>query len=132
MTAGKSLVLCIAVPLALGLSGCAELTADNPLLGKWQAASSLGGDGLLFRKLAFTEERIYAEGPKGRLLRFEVRGYEVAADRIRVRTDFGETFAFERMNGDLICLERPRIRKLEGGTEARESELRDRRCYRRA
>ena len=131
MTAGKSLLLCIAVPLALGLAGCAELTAGNPLLGKWQASSG-GGDSLLFRKLAFTEERIYAEGPKGRLLRFEVRGYDVAADRIRVRTDFGETFAFERMNRDLICLERPRIRKLEKGAEARESEPRDRRCYRRA
>ena len=121
---------CLVLVCTLVLANCAQLADDNPLLGGWQATESSGD--LWYRKLAFSEEHIYAEDLRGRLLRFNVRGYDIAGDRVQVRTNFGETYVFERISRDLICFERFHRQKSEALAIDPRPDVRDRHCYVRA
>ena len=110
-------------------TGCRE-SEDSPLLGRWLLTDG-GGGWVGFRELSFTRARIYADDPQGGMLHFKVRCYSWNAETVRVRTEFGETFAFEQQSPDTICLPRPRARKLQKGATADGTEPLHRRCWQR-
>ena len=107
---------------------CRE-SEDNPLFGRWLLTGD-GGGWVGFRELSFTRARMYADDPQGGMLQFKVHCYRWNAETVRVRTEFGETFAFEQQSPDTICLPPARARKLQKGA-ADGAEPLHRRCWQR-
>ena len=117
------------VAIALGLLGLfAPLEAeanDNPLLGHWVRESSgpwwIGFEWIGFSK-GFVRSDVVAEIPVAR--------YDITDDVARVHTRFGETYVFDLVEPDRICLPTAKIQALAGYRPATEST--DRLCYVRA
>ena len=124
-----SLALLLAV--AVGVTGCGLgiERASNPLYGAWEVRSdglkpgAIGAVG--YRELLFVEDAMYAGN-----LRIPVE-YEMDRDQVEVRGNFGETYVYEILDADLICLPAFRVQALDRGEALSDEALRERICYRR-
>ena len=113
-------LLCLLAPLA-AVDAEAE---SNPLLGRWERETTPGWIG--FRWIEFT-----ADSMRNDLTReIAVERYDITAERVRVRTRLGESYVFELVGPDRICLPEARLWALTGRGDAAGGS--DRLCYARA
>lgn len=110
----------------LGLFTSQEAGAkDNPLLGRWvlerQSPWWIG-----FEWVGFTEDAVRSDV----VAEIPVVRYDITDDVARVHTRFGETYVFDLVDADRICLPAAKIQALTGHRPATEDD--GRLCYVRA
>jgi hypothetical protein len=81
------------------LSAAATAAPDNPLLGQWQAVGKTHPPVIGFRQILFAPEVMLLDGRSVR-----VRGYDVTAGAVRVRTERGGDYIFILAEDGRICL----------------------------
>lgn len=121
----KLLLVAIAFGV-LGLFAPLEAEAnDNPLLGHW-VRENPGPWWIGFEWIGFSKGFVRSDAAA----KIPVAHYYITDDVAWVHTRFGETYVFELVQPDRICLPTPKIQELAGHRPATESA--DRLCYVRA
>ena len=115
------------VPASAAAEDGSRLFGTWQMIGKEKVVSPFDAKRFLdFSELVFARNVMYAAD-----LRIPVRRYEIDGKLVRVHADMGETYSYELLRRDLLCLPKPRIQPLDQDDAELAEILRERTCYRR-